>query len=150
MTRTDYLGSMGTLFLAAALALLLLRPAAGERWFALYGPATVAIPVAVAGALVLARRFRTLAISARRALLFAVPLLLLAVLQIGYWTAFFSLGQRGVVLALARAVVLDVAGPWMPYAAAVLAAALMWPLATAARLGTGDAVGRPSRHRPAL
>jgi hypothetical protein len=62
-----------------------------------------------------------------------VPILVLALAQIGYWTAFFAAGPSGVGLALMRTVIRDVAGPWLPFAATVLAALLAWPFVSAAR-----------------
>ncbi len=134
MNRTDYLGAMATLGLGALLLALLLRPVVGERWFDIYGVATVALPTAVAAGLVLARRYRTLGVSPWRAVAVAAPVILLAAGQIGYWMTFFGLGRDGAVaLAILRAVVLDVAGPWLSLAGLALVLILAWPLAAAGR-----------------
>lgn len=145
MSRTDYLGWVGTLALAAVLALLLLRPLAGERWFGLYGVASVAIPTAITAGVVLARRFSATGKSPWRSALLVVPVLLLAAVQIGYWTTFFSLGAQGVALALVRAVVLDAVGPWMPALGLALSLLLAWLLASAARFHPMDSTGEPRR-----
>ncbi len=133
MTRTDYLGWLGTLLLAGLMAVLILRPIVGERWFGLYGLASVAIPVAIAGGLLLARRHSTIGHSPWRALLFALPLLLLAAIQIGFWTALFLLGQKGTLLIMMRAAILGAADPYLPALAAALIGFLGWLLASAAR-----------------
>lgn len=135
MTRTDYLGSLGTLALALVAGWLLLRPLAGERWFDIYGSAAVALTAAVAGGILLARRYRALGRTPWWALLYSAPLAVLAALQIGYWTTVFSLGQDAVGLLLIRSVVRDAIGSWMPVLVASVLAALCWPLISAARHG---------------
>lgn len=133
MTRTDYLGSLGTLALALVMFGLLLRPLTGERWFDVYGSAAVALVAAVAGGVLLVRRNRALGRSPWRALLFSAPLASLAALQIGYWTTVFTLGPDAVGLLLIRTVVRDAIGPWMPVLMATFVAALSWVLLSAAR-----------------
>ncbi len=132
MTRTDYLGSLGTLALGLIVFWLLLRPMAGERWFDVYGSASVALVAAIAGGVLLVRRYRTIGRSPWRALLFAAPLAILATIQIGYWLTVFSLGPDAVGLLLIRTVVRDAIGPWMPVLAAAFIAALSWLLLSAA------------------
>lgn len=133
MSRTDFLGWTGTLALAAAVAFLILRPAVGERWFSLYGAAAIALPLALAGGLLLARRFRDTGRSPWRAALFTLPLLAVALAQIGYWSVFFSLGSKGVGLAVLRAVLLDYVGAWLPLLAAALFLFFAWLFVSAAR-----------------
>lgn len=133
MTRTDYLGALGTLLLAVVMALLLLRPAAGERWFDAYGLAAVALPAAIAGGLILARRYRTLGRPPWHAAAIGGAVALLAALHIGYWLAVFHLGQAAVGLVLVRAVVRDLLGPWLPALIGLAAAGLAWLLLAAAR-----------------
>ncbi len=124
MSRGNYLGWIGTLLLAAAMALLMLRPAAGERWFWLYGPAIVALALALPLALVMARRLATARRSRWRVALVVVPLVSAAVLQIGFWTAFFASGSGAAGLAMMRAVLREAAGPYLAPSAALLALAL--------------------------
>lgn len=143
MSRTDYLGWLGTIALGAVVGLLVMRPLVGERWFGLYGLAAVAIPVALAGAVVLARRSRAVGRSPWRAALVAVPLLVLAVVQIGYWTAFFSLGAKAVPLVLLRAVVLDAVGSWLTVAGAALSGLILWLFVSAARDDPSTNPGAP-------
>lgn len=133
MTRTDYLGSLGTLALGLVVFWLLLRPMAGERWFDVYGSASVALAAAAAGGALLASRYRAIGRSPWRALLFSGPLALLALIHIGYWTTVFALGPDAVGLLLVRAVVRDAIGPWLPVLAFACIAALCWLLLAAAR-----------------
>lgn len=133
MTRTNYLGSLGTLALGLVVAWLLLRPLAGERWFGLYGSATVALAAAIVGGVLLARRHSTAGRSPWRALWFSAPLALLALVQIGYWVTVFAQGADAIGLVLVRTVVLDAIGPWMPALTAAVIAGFGWLLLAAAR-----------------
>lgn len=136
MTRTHYLGWLGTLCMAALLAVLILRPLVGERWFGMYGIATVAIAFAIAAGVLLVRRYQTTGRSPWWALLFAVPVLALAATQIGFWTTFVSLGQKATLLVMMRAAILANVDPYLPALAAALVAVLGWQLAAAARDAT--------------
>jgi uncharacterized membrane protein YhaH (DUF805 family) len=138
MTRSDYLGWLGTVAVAGIAALLLLRPSAGERWYSLYGPAAIALVLAPLAGAILARRLRSAGRSPWLAALFVVPVVAAALVQIGYWTAFFALGPKSVTLALVRAVMLDALQPWLPALAAGAAVLFTWLFATAARPGPGD------------
>lgn len=133
MTRTDYLGSLGTLALGLVVFWLLLRPLAGERWFDVYGSAAVALAAAVIGGVLLTRRYRSIGRSPWRALWFSAPLALLATLQIAYWTTVFTLGADAVGLLLVRTVVRDAVGPWLPALSLTFVAGLAWLLFSAAR-----------------
>ncbi len=133
MSRTDYLGSLGTLALAVVVSWLMLRPMAGERWFDVYGSATIAFAAAVACGVILARRYRAIGRSPWRAALVSAPIVLLAMIHIGYWATVFSLGQKAVGLVLIRSVVRGAIGPWMPVLAALLLGTIAWVLTAAAR-----------------
>lgn len=132
MTRSDFLGWMGTVLLAAVVAAFLLRPLAGERWFDLYGLATVAIPTALAGGVILAERYRATGRSPWRAMMFAAPLLAFAAVQIGYWTSVVTLGHKAVPLLLVRGMLRDAGGPYLVLVPAAIVAALVWLVASAA------------------
>ena len=136
MSRRDYLGSLGTLALGLVTLWLLLRPLTGERWFDVYGSAAVALVGAIAGGVLLVRRFRTIGRSPWRALWFAAPLGILAAFQIGFWTTVFALGADAVGLLLVRTVLRAAIGPWMPVLAVALIGLLSWPLLEAARPAT--------------
>jgi hypothetical protein len=92
--------------LTIGLALLglgvVLRLIAGERWFDLYGAATVglvgALPIGATLMRGLERRRRSRWLAA----LVVLPIIAAGVVQIGYWTAFFSSAKTGVPLGLGR------------------------------------------------
>ncbi|MEQ1712440.1 MAG: hypothetical protein ABL908_13700 [Hyphomicrobium sp.] len=133
MSRTDYLGSLGTLALAVVVSWLILRPLAGERWFDIYGSAAIALAATLGCGAILARRYRTIGRSPWRAALVGAPIALLAMMQIGYWATVFSLGHKAVGLVLVRSVIRDAVGPWMPVLAALLLGTFAWALTAAAR-----------------
>lgn len=133
MTRTNYLGSLGTLALGLVVGWLLLRPLAGERWFDVYGSATIVLVAAILGGVLLARRYSATDRSPWRALWFSAPLALLAIIQVGYWITVFALGADAVGLLIVRTVVLDVIGPWMPVLTAAVVALFAWLLLAAAK-----------------
>lgn len=113
----------------AALALLLallLRVVMGARWHSFYGAATVvlvALPF-VAAAL---RRDAIARSLSRWPIWIAVALTALpALIQIGFWATYFTLGADGATLAIGRGLVLEQAGFLLPWLAAGLAGLWLW------------------------
>lgn len=111
--------------LALALALLL-RLLLGARWFSFFGLAAVtlaALPFVVAA---LRRDAVTRRLSRWPIWLTALLTALAALIQIGFWAAFFTLGADGAPLAIGRGLALDKAGFLLPWLAAALAGLWLW------------------------
>jgi hypothetical protein len=122
------------LALIAALALLLallLRVVMGARWHSFYGAATVVLVALPFLAAALGRDAIARGLS-RWPIWLAVTLTALpALIQIGFWVTFFTLGADGATLAICRGLVLEKAGFLLPWLAAGLAGLWLW-LATRA------------------
>lgn len=103
MSRAEYLKGLALALAGSALLTAAIRIGAGPRWFGFYGPATVLLLMAPILAWLLWRRLPSIGWSRWWTLLFAVPALGLALIQIGYWTAFFTYGPSDPTLGVARA-----------------------------------------------
>jgi hypothetical protein len=126
MTRRDYLRGLG-LTAAAGLALaIVLRLISGANWFSFYGWAIIALLTLPAIAYLLWNRLPQTGRSKWRALIYIVPVALLAVIQIGYWFAFFTYGPGNPTFGIVREMVRMNAGFAFPWLAAALMAIWTW------------------------
>ncbi|MEW5963781.1 MAG: hypothetical protein AB1749_09480 [Pseudomonadota bacterium] len=114
--------------LALGLALVL-RLALGARWHSFYGAATAVLVALPFLATALSRDAVGRGLS-RWPIWLAVALSALpALIQIGFWATFFTLGADGATLAIGRSLVLGKAGFLLPWLAAALAGLWLWLLA---------------------
>lgn len=121
-----YLSNLATLTVGLIVMGLALRFGAGERWFGFFGAATVALAAIPILGFVLLRRYRTLALSRWPVVLILLLVVIAAIVQIGFWVAFFTTGTEGLGLAFGRAMVLPIIEPWLPIAGLVATAAVLW------------------------
>jgi hypothetical protein len=132
MTRDAYLKGLGATLAFGLAAGLVLRLVAGERWFSFYGWAAVALLTLPLAAYYLWTRLPVTGRSKWRTLLYVVPVLLIALVQIGYWTVFFTYGPQNATIGVVREVMLMNAGFALPWLYAGLAALFAWLFYSAA------------------
>jgi hypothetical protein len=124
------------LALIAALALLLallLRVVMGARWHSFYGAATVVLVALPFLAAALGRDAIARGLSRWPIWLVVTLTALPALIQIGFWVTFFTLGADGATLAIGRGLVLEKAGFLLPWLAAGLAGLWLWLATRASR-----------------
>jgi hypothetical protein len=109
----------GAVVLVALLILLILRFATDARWFDLYGAASTVLLAMPGLHLALRRNLAKRGRSRLFAWLVTLPASGAALVQIGFWTAFFSLPHMAVQLGVARSLVLDLAAPYTVWVLAV-------------------------------
>ena len=107
---------------------LVLRLLAGERWFSYYGWASVALAALPFLLVTLSRASRAKGLARWPVWIAAALTALPALIQIGFWSAFFTLGADGAMLAIGRGVVMSKVGDMLPWLAAGLAALWLWSL----------------------
>jgi len=140
-SRTAFLKSLWPLAIVAVVFELGLYFVMGARWFGFYGHAVTVLALVVPVAWLVTSRFTAQGFSRWPAWLFFSLVALAAILQIAYWTAFFSMSDLAAPLAMARGMAREALGPfelWALLAAALLAACLILRAA---------ANGRPSGPR---
>lgn len=115
MTHTAFRTRLLKLAAAGVMIALLLRLAGGQRWFGIYGPALAVLAILPPLHRLLADRLAERGSRRRRALLVTLPLALLALVQLGYWTAFFhGPASAAVELGVVRFMIRDWLGPALP------------------------------------
>jgi hypothetical protein len=126
MTKKPYQRNLMLVAVAAAGLALLIWLIASPRWFSFYGPATVVLVATPPLGILLWQRLET--IDWRRAwtFVFVVPALALALIQIGYWLAYFSYGVSNPTLGIVRGMVQTYAGPFLPLAGLALVTLWGW------------------------
>lgn len=107
---------------------LVLRLLAGERWFSFYGAAAVVLAVLPFVLVTLTQAARAKGLTRWPVWLAAALTALPALIQIGFWSAFFTLGADGATLAIGRGVVMSKVGNLLPWLAAGPAALWLWSL----------------------
>lgn len=133
MTHRDFLGRLGRIaFLGIALAAAL-RLGLGGRWFEFYGWATVALAVVPFVTWLCWKRLPEAGRSRWWSLLFAVPIVLVAIIQVGFWFLFFSQGATNPMFGVIR----EMVRPWLaagePFALAAFVMVCLWLVIAAAR-----------------
>lgn len=124
MTQRDFLTAIARVLVAGALLALALRVGLGVRWFSFYGWATVALATVPFVTPLLWRRLAANGRSRWWTLAYAVPVLVLAGIQIGYWAMFFATGATNPSLGIVREMlrpIMDLIAPW-----ATAALILLW------------------------
>lgn len=115
MTQKRFLAGAGVLAIAALGLALALRFGLGARWYSFYGPGTVALVTLPFAARLLWQRLPAAGLSRWWALAYAVPVTVIAGVQLGFWAAFFAQGPVNPSLGVVREMVrpaLDRATPW--------------------------------------
>ncbi len=128
MSKQSYL----TRIMATAIALValaaILRFGLGERWFGFYGWATLALVGAVLLSSIIFSRYRKIGLRRWPTLLVLVPIAITALIQIGFWTVFFTAGLQGLGLGLGRSMAIGYVEQALPALIALLTAALLFVL----------------------
>lgn len=125
MTRSTFLGRLAVAVLAAAAVAALSWLLAGPRWFGFYGWALAVLALVVVLWPALTRRMTALGYPRWPSYLVLGLAAVSALTQLGFWAAFFSLGERGIILGIGRTMFNEVAGPWLPWLATALTLALI-------------------------
>ncbi len=136
MTQKRFLAGAGVLAVAAVTLALALRFGLGARWYSFYGPGTVALATLPFAASLLWKRLPAAGLSRWWTLAYAAPVLLIAGVQVGYWSAFFAQGPANPTLGIVREMVRPALDRALPWGAALLLIAwtyLMWRAARPAR-----------------
>ncbi len=136
MTQDTFLARLGLALGAALLLAALLRLGLGPRWFQFYGWATVALATVLPVSALLWTRLPAIGLSRWWSLAVAVPVLLAATVQIGFWVLFFAEGPRNPSFGVGREMVrpwLEMSEPFLLAAYGALCAWLLW------RAGVGRA-----------
>jgi len=105
---------------------IVLYIAAGPSWFSFYGLATVTLVALPVLAFILFRAFRELELSRWPVIAILLPPLLAALVQIGFWLAFFEGGPGAVPLAAARAMILPHLDTALTLAGIIVSALVVW------------------------
>lgn len=116
MTRTAFVRNIALVAATTAAFAVVAYIAFGPRWFSYYGWAGAGLCGAIALSRVLRARYTTQGLSRWPRLLFTVPAVVAALVQIGFWIAFFNGGPSANMLAPGRTLVLAEIGPWLPVA----------------------------------
>ncbi|MDX2307427.1 MAG: hypothetical protein NW216_04235 [Hyphomicrobium sp.] len=129
MSAQAYLVRLGAILAAGAILYAVLAIAAGPRWTSFYGFATAALVTWPLLTLLLWTRLPQAGLSRWWTLLYALPVLVLSLVQIGYWTFFFTYGPTNPAFGVIRTVFRDAAGILLPIgeiALLALVALLFW------------------------
>lgn len=126
MTATTYIKQMAISATGLAIFGLILRAGFGARWFSFYGWAVLALLAAIIAGWLVIKRYRRLQIRTWPAILLFLTIALAAIVQAGFWAAFFNLGDEALLLAAARANVMPLLEPFLGPGAIILAVATTW------------------------
>lgn len=132
MTRTAFLHKLWPLLLVAIALEAGLYLVLGQRWFGFYGHATIALVIVMPLAWIVTSRYRRLGLRRWPAWIFFGLIAITAIIQIAYWTVFFTSRDQAITLAIGRGMVLEHAGPFLIWAALLAAALGVWLVARAA------------------
>ena len=133
MTHRDFLLRISGAAILALLFAVILRLGLGPRWFGFYGWATVALAAAPFVTWLLWKRLPSAGYSRWWSLLVGVPISLAALIQIVFWSVFFSKGATNPMFGVLR----EMVRPWIdtgePFAIAIFVTICLWLLVAAAR-----------------
>lgn len=120
MTGRGYIERLLMIAGAAAMLAAALLFGMGARWWSFYGLATVALATWPFLTLLLWKRLPEAGWSRWWTLVYAVPVPVLALVQIGYWSAFFAYGPQNPSLGVIREMLKESLGfALMPLLAAI-------------------------------
>jgi ABC-type spermidine/putrescine transport system permease subunit I len=120
MTHRDFLQRLGLLAAGCFLLAAGLTLGLGKSWFSFYGWATVGLATAPLLTALLWRRLPKKGWSRWWSLLVGVPVVTTCLVQIGYWSLFFSQGGSNPTFGVAREMLRPMLDAGLPYLLAVL------------------------------
>lgn len=125
MSRATFLKRLATIIaFGAALALILYL--INARWFSFYGAATTTLAVIIPLTWILTTRYRTLGLRRWPLWIFAALAALPALIQVAYWTVFFSSKDAAIPLAIGRSMILEKTEAFLLWPAFAIAVFGMW------------------------
>lgn len=134
MSRNNFLNRLAWLLVAGLAIAVLLRLMLGRQEFSIYGLAMVALVTLPMMTSLLSQRLARAGLPPRRALLYAVPVGLLALGHIAYWLLFFSGSvDVAVMLGSVRAMSQARLPALLPALYLVVAGLAAWPIYLAAQ-----------------
>jgi hypothetical protein len=125
-SRDIYLARLkraAAILLVVAVTVYAMAPA---RWFSFYGWAAILLAAAALFSYPLLDRLRAIGRNRALALFFIIPAVLIGLVQIGYWLAFFRFGPTNPAPGVVRELFWINAGFAVPYAVTGLAALWAW------------------------
>lgn len=134
MTQREFTVGLGRVLVLGALLAIGLYYGLGQRRFSFYGWATVALATLPFISRLLWRRLPHSGRSRWWTLAYALPVGLLAAIQIGYWVMFFATGAANPSLGIIREMLRPIVDLVAPWAAAGLLA--LWAVLLGAALRT--------------
>ena len=132
MPPRPFLSNLLALAAATLVLAIALYFGAGTRWFGFYGPATLALVSLPVLGWMLHRRYSDLSLSRWPIFAVLLPVGLAALVQIGFWVAFFNSGPGGIMFAAGRGMVMPMIEPVLPVAAVIMTALIAWLVARGA------------------
>jgi hypothetical protein len=123
MTARDFLLGLGRVAIACVALGVIMRFGMGARWFGFYGLAAIALLSLPFVGRLLAQRLPRAGLSRWWSLVYILPVVTAAIVQIGFWWLFFTKGAANPVFGVVREMLrpaLELATPWL--AAGLLAA----------------------------
>ena len=133
MTRSEFVKALSFLILATLLLAAALWIFIGAQAFSFYGLATCALLALPILCIFLVRRANTLSQRRWPIILVTTIAILLAILQITYWFAFFNMGLDGLPLAIAREMIPQIAKQILNWSPVALGLILLWFISRALR-----------------
>lgn len=118
---TAFLVELAKIIVAAALLGAILRVGLGPRWFSFYGYAAIVLAMLVPLSRLVLGRFGKRRIWKWLAAVIIGATAAAAVVQIGYWMAFFNLVDTGTILGVGRSMIKEILDPFATIAMAALA-----------------------------
>ena len=126
MTKAPYRRGLLMAFAAIAGSAAMIWLLTSKQWFSFYGLASVLLAAVPPLGWLLWQRLPVIDWHRAWAFLFIGPALILGLIQIGFWMAYFSVGVNNPTLGIVREMVLINAGPLIPLAAGALLAVWVW------------------------
>lgn len=125
MSHATFLkGFISTAAFGAALALVLYL--LNTRWFSFYGPATTTLAIIIPLIWILTARYHSLGLRRWPLWVFAAAVAIPAIVQIAYWTVFFSNKDAAILLAIGRTMILEKTEAFLIWPALAIAAFGIW------------------------
>lgn len=126
MQRDSYLKNLASLAAATLILGVALFLGPGPRWFSFYGLATLVLVALPLLAAILMRRYRQIGLKRWPVILAILPAILAALVQIGFWLAFFEGGPATVPLSAVRSLVQPLLDPALLVGGIIVFALTVW------------------------